>query len=121
MRVIRLVAVLALCAQLAAADTAPIEPAATENLVAYARLLGYVRHFHPSDQAANLNWDRFTADTIERVESSRTPAELASRLETIFRPVAPLSVSFRPPRPGLRSTIGNVRSIPRRRAQPGCT
>ena len=29
----------------------------TENLYTFARLYGYVRHFHPSDAAAVADWD----------------------------------------------------------------
>ena len=29
------------------------------NLLAFSRLLGYVRHFHPSDEAARTDWDGF--------------------------------------------------------------
>jgi C-terminal processing protease CtpA/Prc len=73
----------------AAAEGAPLTAQAAENLVAYAKLLGYVRYFHPSGESANLDWDRFAAETIERVESARTPEELAGSLQEIFEPVAP--------------------------------
>jgi C-terminal processing protease CtpA/Prc len=60
-----------------------------ENLVAFARLFGYVRHFHPSDQAAANDWESFGIAGVDQVESARTPAELAARLEQLFRPLAP--------------------------------
>ncbi|MCI0465048.1 MAG: hypothetical protein L0Z62_49640, partial [Gemmataceae bacterium] len=43
----------------AAGDEAPrnLTERELDNLVAFARLLGYVRYFHPSDEAANANWD----------------------------------------------------------------
>src|SRR5262249_32215859 len=28
-----------------------------DNIVAFTKLLGYVRHFHPSDEAASVNWN----------------------------------------------------------------
>lgn len=60
-----------------------------ENLIAFGRLLGYVRHFHPSDEAAANDWDSFAIAGAEEVEGARTPAELKARLERLFRPLAP--------------------------------
>lgn len=59
------------------------------NLVAFTRLLGYVRHFHPSDQAAAANWDRIAIDGVRAVEDAKNAAELARKLEAIFLPLAP--------------------------------
>ena len=30
-----------------------------ENLLAFAKLYGYVRYFHPSDAASSIDWERF--------------------------------------------------------------
>ena len=73
----------------------PLTERGLENLVAYTRLLGYVRHFHPSDQAAAADWDSLAIDGVRKVESARDPGELAARLEEIFRPVAPTLRVFR--------------------------
>lgn len=35
-----------------------------ENLVAFTRLLGYVRHLHPSDEAAATDWNTFAASSL---------------------------------------------------------
>lgn len=59
------------------------------NLVAFTRLLGCVRHFHPSDEASLVDWDAFTILGARAVESAATPAELTARLETHFAPIAP--------------------------------
>jgi len=68
-----------------------------QNLVALARLLGYVRHFHPSDESATADWDRFAIAAVDEVENARTPAELAATLERLFRPIAPtVRVADRP-------------------------
>lgn len=59
---------------------------------AWARLVGYVRFFHPSDQVAACDWSAFTLATAGQVlggESAEDPATLAARLEALFRPVAP--------------------------------
>ena len=73
----------------AAAPPRALSDRGSENLVAFARLLGYVRHFHPSDQAALADWDRLAVDGVRAVESSQSPQELAQRLQDFFRPVAP--------------------------------
>ncbi|HEU4328206.1 MAG TPA: S41 family peptidase [Roseiflexaceae bacterium] len=59
------------------------------NMAAFARLLGAVRFFHPSDAVARTDWDRFAIAYIESVESAGGPAELARRLGDLFRPYAP--------------------------------
>jgi len=60
-----------------------------ENLVAFTRLLGYVRYFHPSDQASQTDWDRLAWRGAQAVEDAKTPPELADKLEDLFRPIAP--------------------------------
>jgi hypothetical protein len=37
----------------------PVSERGLRNLLAFARLYGYVRHFHPSDEAAETNWSSF--------------------------------------------------------------
>src|ERR1044072_4392608 len=44
-------------------DTGPapgraLTPLGLDNLVAYTKLLGYIRHFHPSDAVEQANWDQ---------------------------------------------------------------
>jgi len=60
-----------------------------DNLVALAKLFGYVRYFHPSDEAASANWLDIALDGVRRIENSRSPEELAHRLDQLFRAVAP--------------------------------
>lgn len=62
------------------------------NVTAFVRLVGYVRYFHPSDQAAALTadgWDRLTVSGLREVESAADAADLAARLTKIFQPIAP--------------------------------
>lgn len=71
------------------------EPARTlterglENVVAFTRLFGYVRHFHPSDQAAATDWNTFAVAGVRSVEDAANPADLAKRLNDLFLPIAP--------------------------------
>ena len=66
----------------------PLTARGLENLVAYTRLLGYVRHFYPGDEAEATNWDSFAVDGARVVEGAKNAADLAQRLENIFRPIA---------------------------------
>lgn len=59
------------------------------NLVALTKLLGYVRHFHPSDPAAEADWDRFAIESVPKVESATNAAALATALREVFAPYAP--------------------------------
>ena len=80
-----------------------LETRGLDNLVAFSRLLGYVRYFHPSDQAAATDWDRFAIDGVRAVEGAKDPDALARVLERLFRPIAP-----------------SVRSLPDRQASRRC-
>ncbi len=70
----------------------PLTERGLKNLTAFTRLLGYVRFFHPSDQAAALDWERFAVRGVRTIESARTDAELAGRLRTLFAPYAMLNI-----------------------------
>jgi len=59
-----------------------------DNLVAYTRLLGYIQHFYPGDEAQNANWPAVAAQGIAEVEEARDSQELAERLQRFFRPLA---------------------------------
>jgi C-terminal processing protease CtpA/Prc len=67
----------------------PLEKQGLVNLVAFARLLGYVRYFHPSDQAAAVDWNTFAIDGVRTVEKAKDPVELNDILERLFLPIAP--------------------------------
>jgi C-terminal processing protease CtpA/Prc len=59
------------------------------NLLAFAELFGYVRHFHPSDEAEAASWDDVAIRGVRAVESAASPGELAAALSACFAPVAP--------------------------------
>jgi hypothetical protein len=67
----------------------PLDDAGLRNLMAFARLVGYVRYFHPSDAAATCDWLQFIVQALPKVESARDPAALAAELQAAFAPVAP--------------------------------
>jgi C-terminal processing protease CtpA/Prc len=67
----------------------PLNGRGLENLIAFARLFGYVRYFHPSDQAAAANWETLALAGVQAAEKAESPAELARALADFFRPLAP--------------------------------
>ena len=67
----------------------PLEGRGLENLIALTRLLGYVRYFHPSDEAAWADWEQVAIVGVQAAEPAETPDELARVLEDIFRPLGP--------------------------------
>ena len=100
MRSFRLAA-LALCAWVLAAPVAvaqsgpgdePVRATSgrgNENLAAFARAYGYVRHFYPGDEAVAADWTAVAIAGVQRAEPATSPADLARRLEAVLRPVAP--------------------------------
>lgn len=59
------------------------------NLVDFARLFGYVRHFHPSDECVRADWSRLARAGVEAVEGAENDEDLANRLSAFFGPLAP--------------------------------
>lgn len=59
------------------------------NLRAFARLYGYIKYFHPSDEASDIDWNRFAMYGAGRVLQAKDSAQLASSLDELFAPIAP--------------------------------
>jgi len=82
---------------------------ALESVIAFIRLLGYVRYFHPSDEAQLVKWDKFAIEGIRRVERAANPSQLASYLNQLFAPIAPTLAIFpsrqKPPPSKLRYLV----------------
>ena len=68
----------------------PVYEKEMDNIMAFFRLYGYVRYFHPSDQANNIDWEKFVINGIDYIEKLEKPIELANALEQYFQPIAPL-------------------------------
>lgn len=60
-----------------------------ENAAAFTQLYGYVRYFHPSDEAAAIDWDRFAIYGSKQVEGCKNAEELKATLTALFQPIAP--------------------------------
>ncbi|WP_316569488.1 S41 family peptidase [Neobacillus sp. YIM B06451] len=60
-----------------------------KNLEVFARIYGYVRYFHPSDEAANIDWDEFAIYGVNRIKQAKNEEELLRALNELFTPIAP--------------------------------
>ena len=60
-----------------------------EYMEAFASVYGYVKYFHPSDEAQQIDWDQFAIYGAEQVLKCRNKAELVTTLKELFEPIAP--------------------------------
>lgn len=58
-----------------------------QNLETFSRLYGYARWFHPSDEAQEIDWDKFAVLGIQKVENVNSCAELRDTLYRLFSPI----------------------------------
>jgi hypothetical protein len=59
------------------------------NLEIFARIYGYVRYFHPSDEASSMDWDQFTIYGVNRMNKVSSNEDLIETLNELFLPIAP--------------------------------
>ncbi len=60
-----------------------------ENQIAFTKLYGYVRYFHPSDEAAAIDWDKFAIHGVSKVNTCTDRHSLKKTLTDLFTPIAP--------------------------------
>ena len=72
-----------------AAAKAPSPADTVANLRAFAKLYGYVRFFHPSDEASSIDWERFAVLGAGHVLDCSDAESLRSTLVGLFSPFAP--------------------------------
>ena len=60
-----------------------------DNLLAFAKAFGYVKYFHPSDEAYNNYWKHFAVYGAKKVEHCKNNQELVETLNELFQPIAP--------------------------------
>ena len=63
------------------------------NLSSFAHTYGLVRWFHPSEEAAKIDWNKFALYGVKEVADCRSQKELQQKLEELFLPIAP-TISF---------------------------
>jgi C-terminal processing protease CtpA/Prc len=85
---VSLVAVLAFGAMCRGGRESAISPP-VENLRTMAKLYGYLKYFHPSDEAARVDWDALAIYAAGKAKDAPDAGALKAVLEEVFRPVAP--------------------------------
>lgn len=96
-QIVAYVALVSACSSTLASesDDRPLSARGRDNVVAFARLVGYVRFFHPSDEAARTDWDRLTVHGMQAVEAAPNAERLVATLNELLRPVAPTVAVYR--------------------------
>jgi len=74
--------------------SAQLSPQQQKDLTAFTRLYGYIRYFHPSDEAAELDWDNFAIYGAKKVMEARDDRQLITILQGLFHPFAPAVVIY---------------------------
>jgi C-terminal processing protease CtpA/Prc len=86
---------------------------AVQNLRTLAKLYGYLRYFHPSDEAARVDWDALAVHAVSKVKDAPDADALKTALEEVFRPVAPsMGLYFKGKEPPASSIPGSSAPLP---------
>jgi hypothetical protein len=64
-----------------------------KNQETFAKVYGYVKYFHPSDEASEINWAKFSAFGAKEIDKCRSEEQVVKTLNKLFNPIAP-SVKF---------------------------
>ena len=75
-------------------------PELLERLETFNKLYGYVKYFHPSDEAANLDWDAFSIYGVEQILKSENKEkteqdDCPERKRKIVHPCIPRRIALR--------------------------
>ncbi|MBE7639558.1 peptidase S41 [Salegentibacter sp. BLCTC] len=62
-------------------------------LKTFAKAYGYIKYFHPSDEASKIDWNSFAAYGVSEILKCNNSNEVVTTLNEIFKPIAP-SVVF---------------------------
>ncbi|WP_430810310.1 MULTISPECIES: S41 family peptidase [unclassified Carboxylicivirga] len=60
-----------------------------ENQITFAKVYGYVKYFHPSDEAAQLDWNSFSIYGATQIGQCKSQSDVIKVLENLFKPIAP--------------------------------
>jgi hypothetical protein len=71
-----------------------------QNIETFGKLYGYARWFHPSDEAQEIDWDKFAILGVQKVENINSDAELRDTLFRLFSPIVQ----------GLQISVGEIKS-----------
>ena len=62
-----------------------------DNLIKLAEIYGLVKYFHPSDEAYNLDWDKFAIYSAEEILKCENHEEFVQKIDALFRPIVSIS------------------------------
>ncbi len=80
-----------------------------QNLRAFTKLYGYVRYFHPSDEATRVDWNKFAIYGVNKVKNAPNQEALKTTLEELFLPIAPtLQILKKGEKPKTDAVPGNI-------------
>lgn len=71
-----------------------------QNIETFGKMYGYARWFHPSDEAQDIDWDKFAILGVQKVENIKSDAELRDTLFHLFSPIVQ----------GLQISVGEFKS-----------
>ncbi len=74
-----------------------------KNLTAFTKLWGYVKHFYPSDEAQEIDWDSFAVYGSQSVINARDNDELSTSLSELFQPIVPELVLYADTKPDTKT------------------
>lgn len=60
-----------------------------EYLNTFAKVYGYVKYFHPSDEASAIDWNQFATYGAAEIDKCKDKDELIQTLNARFKPIAP--------------------------------
>lgn len=58
-----------------------------KNLKTFAKVYGYIRFFHPSNEANNIEWNKFAIIGCKEIINCADDESLCKKLENLFRPI----------------------------------
>ncbi|TNJ41327.1 hypothetical protein KFZ70_00515 [Tamlana fucoidanivorans] len=64
-----------------------------DNILTFAKVYGYVKYFHPSDEASEIDWNKFSIYGTSQIEKCKTQEDIVNTLYQLFKPIAP-SIEF---------------------------
>ncbi len=83
-----------------------VEDKKVDNLTAFTKLYGFVKHFYPSDEAQDIDWDSFAVYGSQYVMPARNNEELSKLLSDLFLPIVPDLKLYSQTKPDL--TLGDI-------------
>jgi len=60
-----------------------------KNQKTFAKVYGYVKYFHPSDEASEINWAKFSAFGANEIDKCKSEEQVFKTLNKLFNPIAP--------------------------------